>query len=87
MLDETTPMTQGTVFIVGWLGTQYLQRTVELKVGGEFVMEGLPEDPIQIVLMSPEQDKVSAPTWARGGVGDFVIYIDPPSTPAMDELE
>ncbi len=87
MLDETTPMTQGTVFIVGWLGTQYLQRTVELKVGGEFVMEGLPEDPIQIVLMSPEQDKVSAPTWARGGVDDFVIYIDPPSTPAMDELE
>jgi len=87
MLDATTPMTQGTVMVVGWRGTRYLQRVVELSVGGEFVIEGLPEDPIQVMLISPEGDKMSASTWARGGIDDFVIYIDPPSEPAMDDLE
>ena len=87
MLDETTSMTQGTVMVVGWRGTRYLERVVELAVGGEFLIEGLPEDPIQIILMTPEGDRMSATTWTRGGAEDFIIYIDPPAEPAMDEIE
>lgn len=87
MLDETTSMTQGTVMVVGWRGTRYLERVVELAVGGEFMIEGLPEDPIQIILMTPEGDRMSATTWTRGGAEDFIIYIDPPAEPAMDEIE
>lgn len=87
MRDATTPLTRGRVILAEWEGLNIYRRETEVRAGGEFELDGLPDEMVRIYLVDAEEEQVSPPTWAIPGMDGFTIHLVPPVDPPMDEID
>lgn len=67
------PFIDGTVFLTDWEGTSVYQPTAEIRAGGRFEFDRVPQGTFMLHAISRDETLMTVESIARGGIDGFVL--------------